>query len=79
MCAFVDILTHRAHRSLQVFHILRSLSFAKNCRWLLKAPLRDRVKQEVVWQVEQGMALTPEQVSCSQVLDCMGVCHSLTD
>lgn len=48
--------------TLECFHVLRSLSFAM-ARGKLLASHRDLLKPEVVWQLEQGLALTVPEIA----------------
>jgi amidase len=42
--------------AMEVFHVLRGLGYATNMRTLL-AQHRDQLKPDVIWNIEQGMAL----------------------
>lgn len=46
----------------ECFHVLRALSFAIGMKPLLDAH-RDKLKPEVIWNIEQGLALTAEDVA----------------
>jgi amidase len=43
------------------FHVLRGLGYATNMQALLKKH-RDKLKPDVIWNIEQGMALTAERI-----------------
>ena len=45
----------------ECFHVLRALAFATGMKPLLEAH-RDKLKPEVVWNIEQGLALTADDV-----------------
>lgn len=46
----------------ECFHVLRALSFAIGMKPLLDAH-RDKLKPEVIWNIEQGLALTAEDIA----------------
>lgn len=50
----------------EIFHVLRANQFA-----LSKAPLldkhRERLKEEVIWNIEAGLALTPQDIARAQI------------
>jgi len=45
----------------EVFHTLRALGFLQKYGPLLKTQ-RDKLKDDVIWNIEQGVALTPEKI-----------------
>ena len=45
----------------EAFHVLRGLGYATNMRTLL-AHHRDKLKPDVIWNIEQGMALTADRI-----------------
>jgi len=45
----------------ECFHVLRAISFATGMKPLLEAH-RDKLKPEVIWNIEQGLALTADDV-----------------
>jgi len=47
--------------AMEAFHVLRALGYATNMRALL-AQHRDKLKPDVIWNVEQGLALTAERI-----------------
>jgi amidase len=47
--------------AMEAFHVLRGLGYATNMRTLL-AHHRDKLKPDVIWNIEQGMALTAERI-----------------
>jgi amidase len=47
--------------AMECFHVLRGLGYATNMRTLL-AHHRDKLKPDVIWNIEQGMALTAERI-----------------
>jgi amidase len=47
---------------MECFHVLRALGFVANMRGLL-ARHRDKLKPDVIWNVESGMALTADRIS----------------
>jgi amidase len=47
---------------MEAFAVMRGLDFATNMRTLL-AQHRDKLKSDVIWNIEQGMALTAERIS----------------
>jgi len=46
---------------MEAFHVLRGLGYATNMRALL-AQHRDKLKSDVIWNIEQGMALTADRI-----------------
>jgi len=48
------------------FYTLRALGYATNMRALLSKH-RDRLKPDVIWNIEQGMALTAEKIGKAQL------------
>src|SRR5262249_48732773 len=51
----------------EVFHVLRALGFVRAHGDEVRAH-RDVVKETIVWNVEQGLALDPERIARAQVL-----------
>ncbi|MBW8904401.1 MAG: amidase [Betaproteobacteria bacterium] len=51
----------------EAFHTLRSLGFLQRVGPLLREH-RDKLKPTVIWNVEQGLRLTPEQITRAQAL-----------
>jgi amidase len=51
----------------EVFHVLRSLSFAQRYAGLVEKH-RDKVKQTVIWNVEEGLRLQPLRIARAQAL-----------
>jgi amidase len=49
----------------EVFHVLRALGFVRRYGDEVRAH-RDAVKETVVWNVEQGLALSPERIARAQ-------------
>ena len=49
------------HGAMEAFHVLRGLGYATNMSTLL-AHHRDKLKSDVIWNIEQGMALTAERI-----------------
>ena len=49
----------------EVFHVLRALGFVRQHADEVRVH-RDAVKETIVWNVEQGLALTPERISRAQ-------------
>ena len=49
----------------EVFHVLRGLAFVRGLREVVSAH-REAVKETVVWNVEQGLALDPERIARAQ-------------
>ncbi len=47
--------------AMEVFHVLRGLSYVATKRALL-ARHPDKLKPDIIWNIEQGMALTPERI-----------------
>ena len=47
--------------AMEAFHVLRGLGYATNMRTLL-AQHRDKLKPDVIWNIEQGMALTADRI-----------------
>jgi amidase len=60
-----DVIVEDAHPDLleahECFHILRALAFATGMKPLLEAH-RGKLKPEVIWNIEQGLALTADEV-----------------
>lgn len=48
--------------AMEAFHVLRGLGYATNMRTLL-AHRRDQLKPDVIWNIEQGLALTAERIA----------------
>jgi amidase len=48
--------------ALRCFHTLRALGFATSMRKLLQAH-RDKLKPEVIWNIEKGLALTGDEIA----------------
>jgi amidase len=46
---------------MEAFHVLRGLGYATNMSTLL-AHHRDKLKPDVIWNIEQGMAMTAERI-----------------
>lgn len=46
----------------ECFHVLRALSFAISMKPLLEAH-RDKLKPEVIWNIEQGLALSADEIA----------------
>src|SRR5262249_25213413 len=51
----------------EVFHVLRALGFVRRYDDEVRAH-RDAVKETIVWNVEQGRALTPERIARAQTM-----------
>jgi amidase len=51
----------------EAFHTLRALGFLQRVGPLLREH-RDKLKPTVIWNVEQGLRLTPEQITRAQAL-----------
>src|SRR5205814_2203610 len=51
----------------EVFRVLRSLSFVMRYGALMRAH-RDRIKQTVIWNIEEGLKLTPERIGRAMAL-----------
>jgi len=51
----------------EVFHVLRSLSFAQRYGALVEKH-RDKVKKTVIWNVEEGLKLDPMRIARAQAL-----------
>jgi amidase len=49
----------------EVFHVLRALGYVRRLGQEVRAH-RDAVKETVVWNVEQGLALDPERIARAQ-------------
>jgi amidase len=49
----------------ECFHVLRALAFAISKTYLLRDH-RDQLKPEVIWNIEQGMKLTVDQIARAQ-------------
>ena len=47
--------------AMEAFHVLRGLGYAANMSALM-AHHRDRLKPDVIWNIEQGLALTAERI-----------------
>ena len=47
--------------AMEAFHVLRGLGYATNMQALLRNH-RDKLKPDVIWNIEQGMALTAERI-----------------
>lgn len=47
--------------AMEAFYVLRGLGYATNMRALLSKH-RDKLKPDVIWNIEQGMALTAERI-----------------
>jgi amidase len=47
--------------AMEAFHVLRGLGYATNMRTLYERH-RDQLKPDVIWNIEQGMALTAERI-----------------
>jgi amidase len=52
--------------AMECFHVLRGLSYVANTRALLERH-RDKLKPDVIWNVEAGMALTAERIARAQL------------
>jgi amidase len=52
--------------AMECFHVLRGLSYVANTRALLERH-RDKLKPDVIWNVEAGMALTAERIATAQL------------
>jgi amidase len=52
--------------ALECFHILRALSFATGMRHLLRDH-RDKLKPEVIWNIEKGLALSGDDIARAEV------------
>ncbi|MBA4097290.1 MAG: amidase [Rhodospirillum sp.] len=52
--------------AMETFHVLRGLSYVANTRVLLERH-RDKLKPDVIWNVEAGMALTAERIAKAQL------------
>jgi amidase len=52
--------------TMECFHVLRGLSYVANTRALLERH-RDKLKPDVIWNVEAGMALTAERIANAQL------------
>ena len=52
--------------AMETFHVLRGLSYVANTRALLERH-RDKLKPDVIWNVEAGMALTAERIAKAQL------------
>jgi amidase len=50
------------HGAMEVFHVLRGLGYVTNMSTLL-ARHRDKLKPDVIWNIEQGLALTAERIA----------------
>jgi amidase len=51
----------------EVFHVLRALGFVRNHGEEVRAH-RDAVKETIVWNVEQGVALDPQRIADAQTM-----------
>jgi len=51
----------------ETFHTLRALGFLQKYGPLLRTQ-RDKLKDDVIWNIEQGLALTPEKIARAQGL-----------
>jgi amidase len=51
----------------EAFHTLRALGFLQRVGPLMREH-RDKLKATVIWNVEQGLALTPEKITRAQAL-----------
>ena len=51
---------------MDAFYTLRALGYATNMRALLQKH-RDKLKPDVIWNIEQGMKLTAEQIGKAQL------------
>ncbi len=49
----------------EIFHVLRSHSFVINLAPLLEKH-RDKIKPEVVWNIEEGMKVTADEIGCAE-------------
>jgi len=52
--------------AMEAFYVLRALGYATNMRTLL-AKHRDKLKPDVIWNIEQGMALTADKIGKAQL------------
>jgi amidase len=51
----------------EAFHVLRAVGFVQRYGELLRRS-RARIKESVVWNIEQGLALTPERIARAETL-----------
>jgi amidase len=54
------------HGAMDAFYTLRALGYATNMRALLSKH-RDKLKPDVIWNIEQGMALTADKIGKAQL------------
>ena len=52
--------------AMDAFYVLRALGYATNMRALMEKH-RDKLKPDVIWNVEQGLALTAEKIGKAQL------------
>jgi amidase len=52
--------------AMDAFYVLRALGYATNMRALLQKH-RDKLKPDVIWNIEQGLALTADKISKAQL------------
>lgn len=52
--------------AMEAFYVLRALGYATNMRTLLSKH-RDKLKPDVIWNIEQGMALTADKIGKAQL------------
>lgn len=67
--ADAGVIVEEAHPDLseahECFHVLRALSFAMSKTELLRTK-RDQLKPEVIWNIEEGLKLTVDQIARAQ-------------
>jgi len=52
--------------AMETFHVLRGLGYVANMRGLLERH-RDKLKPDVIWNIEAGMALTADRIGKAQL------------